>query len=231
MFYVAAFLATPAPEFIPAVPYATCKARSASPNGPWVKQQDVVPFRPQPGTYYSDTASAGDVVKHGDEYLMFFSAATGPPFRRTLGIARTRDLNGPWQVDPQPIVPLEEQIENSSLYFESANQTWFLFTNHIGVDARGEYTDGVWVYWSKDLNRWDARDKAVVLDYRNCAWSLDCIGMPTVVRVQDRLALLYDGPGGTSVSHVRRSIGLAWLTLPLVPPSQDGSASESKPGN
>ena len=46
MFYVASTLATPAPEFIPAVPYLTCKARSASPGGPWIKQQDVVPFRP-----------------------------------------------------------------------------------------------------------------------------------------------------------------------------------------
>jgi predicted GH43/DUF377 family glycosyl hydrolase len=231
MFYVASSLATPAPEFIPAVPYLTCKARSASPGGPWIKQKDVVPLRPQPGSYYSDTASAGDIVRQGEEYLMFFSAASGPPFRRTLGIARTRDLDGPWQVDPQPIVPLDEQIENSSMYFEPSNQTWFLFTNHVGVDARGEYTDGVWVYWSQDLNHWEVRNKAVVLDYRNCAWSPDCIGMPTVVRAQDRLALLYDGPGGKSVSHVRRSIGLAWLALPLVPPSQAGASSKSQPGN
>ncbi|MHB8953462.1 MAG: DUF3472 domain-containing protein [Pirellulaceae bacterium] len=224
MFYVATSLATPAPEFIPAVPYLTCKARSTAPDGPWVKQKEVVPFRPQPGTYYSETASAGDIVKQGDQYLMFFSAAAGPPFRRTLGIARTADLDGPWQIDPQPIVPLEEQIENSSLYYEPANKTWFLFTNHVGIDARGEYTDGVWVYWSQDLNRWTARDKAVVLDYRNCGWSPDCLGMPTVVRFEDRLALLYDGPGGTSVSHVRRSIGLAWLALPLVPPDQEGES-------
>ena len=149
---------------------------------------------------------------------MFFAAATGPPFRRTLGIARTRDLDGAWQVDPQPMVPLDEQIENSSLYFEPTNQTWFLFTNHVGLDTRGEYTDAIWVYWSKDLNRWDPRHKAVVLDGRNCPWSTDCIGMPTVRRVGDRLALLYDAPGGTSVDHMRRSIGLAWLPLPLKPP-------------
>ena len=112
------------------------------------------------------------------------------------------------------------------MYFEPANQTWFLFTNHVGVDARGEYTDGVWVYWSKDPNRWDVQAKAVVLDHRNCTWSPDCIGMPTVIRVSDRLALLYDGPGGKSVSHVRRSIGLAWLTLPLVPPRANSAAVE-----
>lgn len=218
MFYVATNLATPAPDFVPAVPYLTCKAKSVGPGGPWVKQKDVVPFRPRPGSYYSDTASAGDVVKNGEEYLMYFAAATGPPFRRTLGIARTRDLDGAWQVDPEPMVPLDEQIENSSLYFESTNQTWFLFTNHVGLDARGEYTDAIWVYWSKDLNHWDPRHKAVVLDGRNCSWSTDCIGMPTVRRVGERLVLLYDAPGGTSVDHMRRSIGLAWLPLPLNPP-------------
>ena len=52
-------------------------------------------------------------------------------------------------------MPPEEQIENSSLYFEPANQTWFLFTNHIGLEGL-EYTDAVWVYWTKDLNRWNA---------------------------------------------------------------------------
>jgi predicted GH43/DUF377 family glycosyl hydrolase len=218
MFYVATSLATPAPDYIPAVPYVTCKAKSVAPGGPWIKQKDVVPFRPKPKSYYSDTASAGCIVRRAGENLMFFSAAAGPPFRRTLGIARTDDLDGPWRVDPKPIVPLDEQIENSSLYFEPANQTWFLFTNHVGVDARGEYTDAVWVYWSKDLNRWDARRKAVVLDRQNCDWSPVCIGMPTVIRVKDRLAVLYDGPGGKSIDHMRRNIGLAWLDLPLTPP-------------
>ena len=58
----------------------------------------------------------------------------------------------------------------------------------------------------------------VVLDDRNCSWSKDCIGMPTVIAAGRRLALLYDGPGAKSVSHMRRNIGLAWLDLPLVPP-------------
>jgi predicted GH43/DUF377 family glycosyl hydrolase len=186
--------------------------------GPWIKQKDVIPFRPQPGTYNADTASPGQVVKQGDEYLMFFSAAGGQPLKRTLAIARTRNLDGPWQVEPRPILPPDQQIENSTLYFESANRTWLLFTNHVGIDARGEYTDSVWVYWSQDLNRWDPSHKAVVLDGRNCGWSRDCIGMPTVIRVKDRLALLYDAPGGTSVSHMGRDIGLAWLDLPLVAP-------------
>jgi len=39
--------------------------------------------------------------------------------------------------------------------------------------------------------------------------------MPTVHPVGNRLAVLYDAPGGDSTDHMRRSIGLAWLELPL----------------
>jgi predicted GH43/DUF377 family glycosyl hydrolase len=221
MFYVASPNATPPPNRIPAFPYLTMKARSKSLAGPWVKQPDVVPFRTKPDTYYQETASPGHIVKQGDEYLMFFSASMRrlPGIARTLGIARTKDLNGPWAIDPEPIVSPEEQIENSSICFEPSNNTWFLFTNHIGLE-RDEYTDAVWVYWSRDLNKWAARNKAVVLDGHNCTWSNKCIGMPSVIRVGDRLAIFYDAPGGDSTSHMRRDIGLAWIELPLSPPGQ-----------
>jgi len=222
MFYVGCKQATPAPHHIPMAPYFTLKARSESLSGPWTKQPDVIPFRPQKGTYNFMTASPGFIVRKEDQFMMFYSAGgDGPPFKRSLGIARTKNLDGPWQVAPSPIVPLDEQIENSSLYYEPANQTWFLFTNHVGIDKEGrEFTDAIWVYWSRDLDKWDAANKAVVLDGKNCSWSSRCIGMPTVVKMKDRLALLYDAPGGDSISHMNRDIGLAWLDLPLQPPSQ-----------
>ncbi len=215
MFYLGTPHTSPAPDLIPAFPYLTMKAIGESPSGPWTKQKDVIPFRTAPGTYYADTASPGHVIKSGDEYRMFFSAS----MKRTIGIARTKNLNGPWTIDPRPIFSPEEQVENSSLYFEEANQTWFLFTNHIGLDEF-EYTDAVWVYWTKDLDHWDAARKAVVLDGKNCAWSRKCIGLPSVIKVKDRLAILYDAPGGDSRSHMNRDIGLAWLDLPLVPPDR-----------
>ena len=116
-------------------------------------------------------------------------------------------------------MPLQEQVENSSLYFEKQTGYWWLFTNHIGLDKNGdEYTDAVWVYWSKDLNKWDAAHKAVVLDSLNCSWAKGAIGMPSVIRVGNKLALLYDSPGGASTSHMRRNIGLAWLKLPMEVP-------------
>lgn len=220
MFYLGTPHTSPAPDLIPAFPYLTLKATSRSATGPWTKQPDVVPFRCQPGTYYADTASPGQIIKRGKEYLMFFSASFNDDkgTHRTLGIARTENLNGPWTVDPKPIVPTAEQVENTSLYYEKSNRTWFLFTNHIGLEGF-EYTDAVWCYWSKDLNHWNSANKAVVLDGKNCTWSKKCIGLPSVMPVGKRLAIVYDAPGGESKSHMGRDIGLAWLSLPLRVPT------------
>jgi len=224
MFYLGTPNTSGPPSLVPSFPYLTLKAKGKGPAGPWIKQKKVVPFWTKPDTYYSITASPGQVVKHGGEYLQFFSATTRKPgnrcVQRTLGIARTKDLDGPWTVDPNPMVPIEEQIENSSLYYEKSIKTWFLFTNHIGID-RSEYTDAIWVYWSKDLNKWDPANKAVVLDGQNCTWSKKCIGLPSVVQVGKRLGLFYDAPGGNSTSHMKRHIGLAWLDLPLTVPRNE----------
>jgi predicted GH43/DUF377 family glycosyl hydrolase len=219
MFYLGTPNVTAAPDFIPSFPYLNMKAESASPFGPWIKKPGIIPFMPGEGTFYSSTASPGFIVKNNDEYMMFFSAADYT-IKRTICIARTKDLDSEWKIDSLPILPAEEQIENSSLYFEETNQTWFLFTNHIGYDKDGEYTDAIWVYWSKDLNRWNPEHKAVVLDGQNCKWSFRCIGLPSVIKYKNRLAVLYDAPGDNSVSHMRRSIGLAFMNLPLVTPQQ-----------
>jgi predicted GH43/DUF377 family glycosyl hydrolase len=104
------------------------------------------------------------------------------------------------------------------LYFEPSNQTWFLFTNHIGLDEDGEYAESIWVYWSPDLNRWDAEHRAVVLDRTNCTWSKRCIGMPSVVSVGKQLALFYDA-STTRSGNMGRDVGMAWLDLPLKVPS------------
>jgi predicted GH43/DUF377 family glycosyl hydrolase len=219
MFYMGTPHTSPAPDLIPAFPYLTMKARSQLPAGPWVKQHEVTPFHCTPRTYYSVTASPGQILNVGGEFLMFFSAAAndGRGTHRTIGIARTHDLNSSWRVDPEPILSPDEQVENTSLYFETANGTWFLFTNHIGLEGF-EYTDAVWVYWTTDLGHWNAAHKAVVLDEKNCGWSRKCIGLPSVVKAGNKLAILYDAPGGDSKSHMKRDVGLAWLDLPLRPP-------------
>ncbi|MFA7421906.1 MAG: hypothetical protein WCZ90_19645 [Melioribacteraceae bacterium] len=86
-----------------------------------------------------------------------------------------------------PIVSSEEQIENYSIYYEKYNKAYFLFTNHVGIKDKREYTDAIWVYWAKDINKWNPENKAVVLDSFNCKLS-KIIGLPSVVQVGKRLA-------------------------------------------
>jgi predicted GH43/DUF377 family glycosyl hydrolase len=222
MFYLGTPHVSSPPDRVPSFPYLTMKAMADSPLGPWHKQPEVVPFRPQRGTYYSATASPGQIIRQGEEYLQFFSASDDHPIHRTLGIARTKNLSGTWVIDREPILPPSEQVENSSLYFERTSNTWFLFTNHVGISADGEYTDAIWVYWSKDPNHWDAAKKAVVLDGHNCKWSRRSIGLPSVVPIGNKLAIFYDAPGDDSTSHMGRSIGLAWMKLPLKVPRSVG---------
>jgi len=224
LFYLGTPHTTLAPNFIPAFPYQTLKARATSPKGPWIKQLNVIPFRPKLGTYYSVTASPGFVLRHRGEYLMFFSASTDRPVLRTLGIARTRNLDGSWRIDEEPIVPATEQVENTSIYHDTKSRLWWLFTNHVGLRDGLEYTDAIWVYWTKDLNHWNPNHKAVVLDGTNCSWSRNIIGLPSVLKVGKRLAILYDGYAGDGIppgvkSHMNRDVGLAWLDLPLTAPA------------
>lgn len=223
MFYLGTPNVSEAPDLVPSFPYLTLKAKGSSPTGPWIKQKNVIPFRTKPDTYYSITASPGQVIKQDEEYLQFFSATTYKNTsqypQRTLGIARTQDLNGSWTIDSEPILPIEEQLENSTIHFEESIDTWFLFTNHIGIEDGKEFTDAIWVYWSKDLNNWDQKNKAIVLDGENCSWSKKCIGLPSVVQVGKQLALFYDAPEDNSTSHMKRHVGLAWLTLPLTIPT------------
>ena len=75
MFYVGTQFCTPVPDRIPSTPYVTLKAEADHPAGPWRKRYDIIPFSNEAGTYYSDTASPGDVVEQDGEFRMFFGAA------------------------------------------------------------------------------------------------------------------------------------------------------------
>jgi predicted GH43/DUF377 family glycosyl hydrolase len=225
MFYLGTPHVSPAPNYVPAFPYLAKKAESNAPGGPWKKRYDISPLRTVPGTYYSGSVSPGKIIKEGDEYLMLFSASTdGPAIKRTLSYARTKNLDSTWVPDPVPFLPPSEQVENSAVYYEPANKTWFVFTDHVGIRDGLEYTDAIWVYWTKDLHQWNPENKAVVLDSVNCHWSKYIIGLPSVVKRGNRLAIFYDGnsaakmPGGIN-SHMRRDVGLAWLDLPLRAPN------------
>lgn len=222
MFYLGSRTATPPPERVPESPYPSLKARASSPWGPWVKQPEVQVIALN-STLPSPDSSPGAVVREANGWRQYFSMGRSVPGlaapQRTLIHGRTEDLNATWTFEGAPLLPWEEQVENSSVYFDETSGHWFLFTNHIGIDeAGGEYADAVWVYWSRDPSRFDPRNKAVVMDGSTSRWAHGAIGMPAVVKVGERLALLYDGVPGDGRGHLPRNIGLAWIRLPLRPP-------------
>jgi hypothetical protein len=225
MFYVASPNASPAPDYVPMGPYLTMTATAKSLLGPWTQHRDIVPFRPKPGTWYELGAYPGHIIKRDDEYMMFFNGGHG--------IARTRDLMGPWKIDEEQC--LHAPVENTSMYYEESNGTYWRFVNHIRMLPL-PHTDATWVYWTKDPNKWNDRDRAVVIDGRNSIWSKTVIGMATVTKIGNRLAIFYDGNHSNNHQHMGRDIGLAWLDLPLspekvkllaLPPSEDDNVGQA----
>ena len=206
LYYLASNKASPPPDRVPIGPYLTMTAESASPLGPWKKRPDL-------GTLKA--GSPGPVFEVDGKYLMIFN----------LGIARTDSLEKPWVPDPAPLFVPNQNCENVSIYYEPANKTWFLFTNHIGFNEKKEgYTDGIWMFWTQDLQHWDAANRAIAFDGRDCGWSKTIMGLPSVLKIGNRLAIYYDGrEDPKDYWHMKRHIGLAWLDLPLQPPhSQAG---------
>ena len=226
MFYLSTINASTKPNYVPIPAYMTAKAIATSPAGPWIKQYDVIPVTTAPNTFYNMSAAPGNVFPdNAGGYYMMISAANESN-ARTIGVAHTTNLNSTWTMRSTPIVPVSEQIENGSIYYQDMDKTWFMFVNHVGIDpAIGEYTDAVWMYWTKDFNSWSSDNKAVVIDSSNARWSPKIIGLPSVVKVSNKLAIFYDGqaiqpPAGSdwTAYHMKRDIGMAWLSLPIITP-------------
>ena len=227
------------PEGIPAFIYSTMLAVADSADGPWRKLCDepgkgnFVCIRPGgEGSWDEVTASPGQVIenpRYKDDpenerrYLMFYSGSCAGETKRSIGIARTDDLCAAddfscltgnfWIKDENPIIPPQDDIENTSIFYEEETGLYWLFTNHI---YNNEYTNSVWVYWSYDPEKWNPENKAVVIDKTVSTFAKGAIGMPTVVRIsKDKLGLLYDGALGDSTSHLDRHIGYAEISLPI----------------
>ena len=228
MFYLGTPNATPAPDRVPQFPYLTLTATSPSPAGPWAKRpgEPLLPIKA--ASYYNVTASPGDIVAQPDgRYSQLFSAASlhNGKVLRTIGVARSPSLDGAWQPDGSPALPETEQVENTSLYFQASTKTWFMFTNHVGMQPDGaEFTDAIWVYWSDTPDKWDASRKALVLDGSSSHWSHKVIGLPSVIVANDELDVFFDGRQGQDSTselrnHMDRDIGRATIALPIrLPP-------------
>lgn len=227
------------PEGVPAFAYSTMYAWADTLEGKWHQRSHEegkgghlsLPLG-GPGEWDEVTASPGVVLENPDydendpdsrRYMMIYSGACSGITKRSLGLAYTNDLSATgryddadghfWQKAPEPILPVEDDIENSSLFFEESTGLWWLFTNHIRDNS---YTDSIWVYWSRDIKHWDPKNKAIVMDASKNSWAHGAIGMPSVKRLdKDHLIMLFDGVRGDGIGHLERCIGAAAIGLPI----------------
>ena len=226
MFYLGTPHASPAPTSGARLPLSDHEGRQPrGPPGPWTKQKRSGPLpgdtghlllrdrQPQPRSSGRTASTACSSARRRDH-----------PIRRTLSIARTKNLDGPWTPAPEPD-PACEASRWRTPRSTTRRRTRPGSCSPTTWGSTGfEYTDAVWVYWSKDLNNWDPDHKAVVLDRSNCSWSKYIVGpalgasatatgwpCSTMATRRPRW------PAGVK-SHMHRDIGLAWLQHPLTPP-------------
>lgn len=105
--------------------------------------------------------------------------------------------------------------ENANYYFDPVSGYHFLFTNQFNQQYNA--TDCNVVYWTKDVDHWDDRNSAVVVDAKctKDGWATGAIGFPSVLRVDDEtLLLVYDAIKGNSIGHTPRHIGYGYWKIP-----------------
>lgn len=215
-YYLATNQTSPPPGLVPVGPYFTMLATAPTSRGPWVQNSSQGPV--------FTTGSPGPVIKNPSDPTEYWQLCTGCA-GAAIGIVATRDLLGPWA----PVMGLIfDPVENVSLFFDEATGLWWIFTNHIGPDSGGmAFDDSIWAFWSSNLTSWPPAQKAVVLNRTNVvepSFQTGRVGLPALISVPGntrQLSMVYDG-GGTrdDVSYNENcSVALAWLDLPLVPPT------------
>ncbi|MBM7563106.1 family 43 glycosylhydrolase [Paenibacillus sacheonensis] len=225
MYYVSVANTSGAPWFVPALPYRTGLATADRPDGPWTKATTNLFTLGAPGSWNEGCICAPYLVREGETFYAFYSGSNmGPNFKRTIGLLTASSPEGPWTDSEGPILPLDENLENPSLYYEPACGLWFMFVNHVGNNEEGvEFTDAVWVYWSESLTEWNAENKAVVLDAANIPWVKQVVGLPACLVDGDKLWIAFDASDGTIHEnlhgHSNRDIGLSYFDLPLRSPN------------
>jgi hypothetical protein len=217
-YYLATNQTSPPPGRVPIAPYYTMLATAPTASGPYTKYENYGNIIP--------SGSPGIVMKNPSNSSEYWQFCTGCA-NAAIGLTKTTNLTTPW-TNVQGLI--DDPVENTSLYFEEYNNLWFLFTNHVGPDAQGmAFDDSIWVYWSTNLTSWPPNQKAVVLNRTNViepSFQTGRVGLPSILRVpgnNTKLAMIYDGGGRRDdVSYNQNcSIALAWLTLPLVPPTAE----------
>lgn len=177
------------------------------------------------------------------KYMMFATCGANIAIVRTDDLSAVQDWDGEpnpkgWRIDKPVLGPLTDEPcgfagvpeswetkpndrqnktapENANYYYDPVSGYHFLFTNQFNQDYT--VTDCNVVYWTKDIEHWDDRHSAVVVDGRctKDGWATGSIGFPSVVRVDDEtLLLVYDAIAGDWFRHTPRHIGYGYWKIP-----------------
>lgn len=177
------------------------------------------------------------------KYMMFATCGANIAIVRSNHLDAVQDWDGDpnpegWRVEKPIVGPLTEAPggfagvteswetkpndrqnktapENANYYYDPISGYHFLFTNQFNQDYTA--TDCNVVYWTKDIEHWDDRHSAVVVDAKctRDGWATGAIGFPSVVRVDDKtLLLVYDAIAGDSWGHTSRHIGYGYWKIP-----------------
>jgi hypothetical protein len=86
--------------------------------------QDALSLKPKEGSYHQDVVIPSQIVKNGGEYLLFFRVRKITVATSAQSVSQERkDLQGEWSIATEPALPVDEQIENSSLFYQSLTKT------------------------------------------------------------------------------------------------------------
>ena len=177
------------------------------------------------------------------KYMMFATCGANIAIVRSNDLEAVQDWDGDpnpqgWRVDKPILGPLIEipggfagvpasweripndrqnktAPENANYYFDPVSGYHFLFTNQFNQQYNA--TDCNVVYWTKDVDHWDDRNSAVVVDAKctKDGWATGAIGFPSVLRVDNEtLLLVYDAIKGNSIGHTPRHIGYGYWKIP-----------------
>lgn len=171
------------------------------------------------------------VVPDGDggwlAYFYTVGAAADPGF---IGLARAAALEGPWTVDPDPVLEpgpsgsWDDRVvgEPAVLRRDDGYHLWFLGKGRDGTDAIGYATSPDGVTWTKHDDPATADERLAASDpvlVGEGGWNDGDIGDPSVLETDDGLLLFYDNADtkpaaiGLATSHD----GTTWTHHPANP--------------
>jgi predicted GH43/DUF377 family glycosyl hydrolase len=157
--------------------------------------------------------STGFVADDGTWVLIFETVSTSTPW--TIGRASAPSPQGPWTVDPEPVVEPGEAGTWSAggVHWPSVVRTddgWSMY--FAGFETPQGGSGGIGLATSTDGVAWQARSEPVFIAAE--LWEGRSLDRPRVVRTPDGLVMVYAARDLTDRGIATSQDGVAWTRLP-----------------